>query len=199
MTNDDDRRGPAGKAAIDEIGERLKELFGGVFGAFQAKGGTDAAEGRVETEKGPIKTEMGWKVTLGGMELSGSNLDELREKAPYRPGRHPGARRARAGASAGRRPLREKSEPDAAPAPRAAHVEVFDELDAVIVTAELPGVAADDVSLDLSGLTLAITAAGARPFAATAALPEGADPTATPEMRLANGVLEVRIPKRAAV
>lgn len=190
----DQERGPSGREAIDEISARLRGLIDGVAAAFKAAEKEGGASGRAESESGGVKTETGWSVRLGGLELGGDSLDGLKERAGApRWGVHPGAARR---ATASRRPAPKKpTEP--APAPRAAHVEVFDEADAVIVTAELPGVVADDVELTLDGAVLKIRAGGARPFAADAALPDDVDPTAEPDMRLANGVLEARLPKRS--
>lgn len=199
MSGDDKK---SGQDAIKELGARLKELLEGVAGAIEGKNAEGGETDKSARSSGPIKTEMGWSVKLGGLELSGDNLADLQSRAPFEPGRHPGAARraSRPRTAAKERPSKAKSatQPDAAPAPRNAHVEIFDELDAVIVTAELPGVAAEDVALDLQGERLEIRAEGPRPFRAEAELPKSFNAAADPEMRLANGVLEIRIPKASA-
>lgn len=214
--NGDGGRGPTGREAIDEIGDRLRDLLAGVKSALgqraeaeddaKAQDGARAQGGAAE--KGSVKVETGWSIKLGGLELNGDSLEALKaaaERAADDPNAdgaadgdrrswraaHPAARRRRAA-----RPFRAARAEAPKPAPRAAHVEVFDEAEAVIVTAELPGAAQEDIELSLDGATLSIVAVGARPFKATARLPEGVDPQATPEMRLANGVLEIRLPKR---
>ncbi len=207
-----DDRGPSGREAIDEIGDRLRDLVAGVKAAFRnaEKGASEAADETregggsttIETEKGSVKVEAGWRIKLGGLELSGDAIDALKEKVERaetetRSWRtpHPAARRRRAAQPF--RPKARRAPTAPTPAPRAAHVEVFDEIDAVVVTAELPGVAQDDIELRLEGGNLRICATGDRPFEATAELPAGVDPAAKPDMRLANGVLEIRMPKRA--
>lgn len=191
---------PTDAAALSAIGERLTELLEGVKAALQnqnaqSKTSDGSSEPGGDAASGPIKTEMGWRVRLGGLEFDGAARGDARPGGALRPRRRSAGQRSRSRAAPSARAAHAETPK---PAPRAAHVEVFDEADALVVTAELPGVAASDVSLDLQGAELHIRADGARPFQATAALPDGFDPAAEPSMRLSNGVLEVRIPKSAA-
>lgn len=213
-------RGPGERDGLEELGDRLRDLLDGVKSAFQnadaarQQARDSAADGDAGDKK--IKVETGWSIKLGGLELNGESFEKFKETAeamqnaaeergqPTSRGwqsAHPGARRRRA-ETPRRTPSKAKPtaaapQPEPKPAPRAAHVEVFDEADAVIITAELPGARQEDIELKLDDGVLEIKATGTKPFLATAELPDGVDPTATPEMRLANGVLEIRIAKRA--
>ncbi|TCT02262.1 Hsp20/alpha crystallin family protein [Aquabacter spiritensis] len=73
-------------------------------------------------------------------------------------------------------------------------VDVFDEADAVIVTAEIPGVAEEEISLSLEGAHLLLATTGRHRYAKDVALPDGIDP-ASLERSHRNGILQVKFKK----
>lgn len=159
----------------------------------------------IEGSNGPIDAKVGWRVrTLEG--LSGDDGPRFAPRSAPSKSSATSRRPAAAGGRANKSPNADKTGPtqteqaqaEAQPAPRTALVDVFDEADCVVVTAELPGVAADDIALELDGAVLKIRAGGVRRFEADAALPTDVVADQTPDLRLSNGVLEVRLAKAAA-
>lgn len=73
-------------------------------------------------------------------------------------------------------------------------VDVFDEADTVVVTAELPGVSEEEISLSVVGANLVLTTTGRHRYAKDVALPEGID-TASLERSHRNGILQVKFKK----
>ena len=73
-------------------------------------------------------------------------------------------------------------------------VDVFDEGDALLVVAELPGVAKKEIKVELNGDVLALSTTGSRKYAKEVLLPH---PATEEEMTITvhNGVLEVRLRK----
>ena len=73
-------------------------------------------------------------------------------------------------------------------------VDVFDEGDALLVVAELPGVAKKEIKVELNGDVLALSTTGSRKYAKEVLLPH---PATEEEMTVTvhNGVLEVRLRK----
>ncbi|WP_454916592.1 Hsp20/alpha crystallin family protein [Xanthobacter sediminis] len=73
-------------------------------------------------------------------------------------------------------------------------VDVFDEADEVIVTAEIPGVAESEITLSLEGQNLALATTGRHRYAKTIALPANIVP-ASLERSHRNGILQVKLRK----
>lgn len=73
-------------------------------------------------------------------------------------------------------------------------VDVFDEGDEVLVTAELPGVAEDEITLSLVDGHLALKTTGRHLYAKDIALPEGIDPASLSRSHR-NGILQVKLRK----
>ena len=75
-------------------------------------------------------------------------------------------------------------------------VDVFDEGDAVLVVAEMPGVSIKDIVIDVKGdvLSISSTEAAPRKYAKEVLLPAGVD-VASQKSTLKNGVLELRFRK----
>lgn len=75
-------------------------------------------------------------------------------------------------------------------------VDVFDEAEAVVVVAELPGVAEQDISVELSGRQLRLRSAdGERKYDKTLTLPTDVD-EARRTLQYTNGILKVTYPKK---
>lgn len=185
----DDKR--KGLDALNEIGARLGDLFGNVRTALDevAKAAAQAAEkgsqsdaeaGRaeaggqdvtIETPAGPIHAKAGWSVRVGGLAGGADAGDDFSSD-----------------------PIKKRAEKAAAPAMRDCRAEVFEEEDAWIMTAELPGVREDELSVTVGDGVLRFATTGDRRFAHQAPVADGFD-TAKIETRLANGILEIRIPK----
>lgn len=73
-------------------------------------------------------------------------------------------------------------------------VDVFDEGDAVLMVAELPGVAESDVQIEVREDVLSLSTAAGRKYATEVRLPSRVDP-ATMKTVYKNGILEVRFRK----
>lgn len=73
-------------------------------------------------------------------------------------------------------------------------VDVFDEDDEVIVTAEIPGVAESEISLSLEENRLSLSTTGRHLYAKTVTLPGTIDP-ASLERSHRNGILQVKLRK----
>lgn len=171
--------GPTGLEALGAIGARLGEILGAVETTLKTAGetarrgeaGDDGETTRdftIDSEKGPLKAKMSWRVRVGDLARSGGGAsDDAGERAEVR---------------------REES----AKPPREPLVDVFVEDDHVLVTAELPGVSAKDVTLTRDGSTLVIETAGATRFRAAIDLPATVPADATPSKALRNGILELR-------
>lgn len=73
-------------------------------------------------------------------------------------------------------------------------VDVFDEGESVLVVAELPGVAEEDIAVEVKEDVLSLETRGDRKYAKEVLLPERVDP-ATMKKACKNGVLELRLNK----
>ncbi|MFY8151175.1 MAG: hypothetical protein ACOVOI_03705 [Hyphomicrobiales bacterium] len=165
--------GPTGLDAINEISSRLGDLLGAVQSTIEKAGekgasGENQREFSFDTEKGPLKATMGWRMKVGGLAGgSASSAGDAGERAEVKK-------------ASTDKPLREPL------------VDVFVEPDHVLVTAELPGVSAKDVSVHFKDTVLVIETSGANRFRADVTLPETVDRTASPAKALRNGILELR-------
>lgn len=172
-----------GREALDEMETRLGDIASALKTAFGAV--VDAAEKGVD-RSGAMDFDGGRGRASFGVRVGGLNA---RARSAPQAGRDP-AEPIRTGSGASSKPSAEPSEDDRAPL-----VDVYDEADAFVLTAELPGVADGDVDVQVvvgEGLVLQTT--GARRFRHVAELPGGLDAGALTS-RLVNGILEIRIPK----
>lgn len=195
--DDDDLKGPE---ALREIGLRLGGLFAGLRDVFDAaakqapsagaeRAGGGGAEGagahdgaeevEIQTTKGPVTAKVSYGVRMSGLFGGDDTLETAMRRAKGRPA----PRTA-----------------DAAPEPRRAEIELFEEADTLVAAAELPGVAPGELQIEIEGAVLRLRTTGARRFAAEA---EIAMETARRldarklETRLTNGVAEIRIPLKS--
>jgi HSP20 family molecular chaperone IbpA len=165
------------KAASDiELG------FGGLLGALNDAFGDivskleDGASGAAErtmsfdTEKGPVRAQAGIRVRMGGMDVDAA--------APQPVNRN-----------------RVKPTPPAT-APRPLEYDVFEQDGAWILTADVPGVTQDDLSLSSEGTTLSIKTVGTRIYEAAINLEAPFDADAI-KTTLTNGILTLEIKKKA--
>ncbi len=181
---------PKGAEAAEEIRNRLGGLanelntaLGAIADLIQNADKTGETQGATTTYESPdgrIKASAGVQVRVGGLAAPSSILRNTGAGADTRP------------ASAA------KSTADAeAEAPREPLVDIYDEADAWVLTAELPGVEADQLSLAITDEEVVLETLGARRFRHAAPLPAGVD-AARATHQLRNGVLEIRLPKPGA-
>jgi len=129
----------------------------------------------INTPRGPMTGVAGYSVRMGG--LGGHGGDDAGDgplDAEYKPAR--------------RKPAPES----ATDTPREPLVDIYEEDTRLLVTAELPGVVLDDVSVTLEGRRLLIETAGKRPFRTERDLPFTVDPHSM-KTSLFNGILEITV------
>jgi HSP20 family protein len=173
MGSDRSDNGPKGRDAIEEIARRLGGLVETVQDAI--KSGADSGEGgrdfKIDTPLGPLsgRYSMSVKSAVGG-SLSSA----------------PGSVR--------RKPA---EEPAANPTAREPMIDAFDEADAVVVTADISGLRLEDVVVRCEPGHLVLKINGAAPFTRRLAFPM-LTPEHSPRVRMANGILEIRVNKELA-
>jgi HSP20 family protein len=173
MSNDRFDKGPKGRDAIDEIARRL----GGIVETVQdvLKSGGNTGEGgrdfKIDTPLGPLsgRYSMSVKSAVGGSRAS-----------PH--------------STARRKPA---EEPAANPTAREPMIDAFDEPDAVVVTADIPGLRLEDVFISCEPGQLVLKISGAAPFTRHIPFPM-LTPEHSPRVRMANGILEIRVNKDLA-
>jgi HSP20 family protein len=75
-------------------------------------------------------------------------------------------------------------------------IDIFDEDDAILLVAELPGVADDEITIDIQGDVFALETTGERRYAREVLLPAPVNP-ASIQRTYRNGILEVRLTRAA--
>ena len=173
------------KQAAQDIDVGLNSLFGALGDAIgdmvsRLEDGNSGAVTRdhvIETDKGPLRAHAGIRVQMGGLGAARSTGDTVQAK-PVNPSRPKPARTPAATA----KPL---------------EYDVFEDQNAWIFTADLPGVAQGDLSLASYGTRLDVTTSGARLYEAQVELGKPFDLDGI-ETRLHNGVLTLNIPKPEA-
>lgn len=169
--------------AVPDIGAALRSLYD-QFSATMQSLGAEAANGQTQTGEIPLgpdgrgRAVFGYTVRVG---LDGVRAEPFGDAPPA-----PGAARA-AGTPKQARPA------------RAPITDVFEEGDYLRIVAELPGASADAVRCTLreDGLALQIETASPPLYAKTVALP-AAGAAESLQQSCANGILEVRLARRAA-
>lgn len=158
--------GPKGREAIEEIEARLGELFGKLGESLGALSSGARRDGEADA---PVRVHSDVRIRLGGLDAD----TVAPEDAPA--------------------PEAEAAAPAASPAPRAPACEVRDADGAWVLTAELPGASAEDITVSVDTGRLTLTAGGARSYRAELPFPDHAD-AGRIDWRLANGILELRAP-----
>jgi len=171
MSNDRSDKGPKGRDAIDEIARRLGDIVDSVQGAIKSGGtGEGGRDFSIDTPMGPLSGRYGVTVK--------SALGGSRPSRPATP----------------RKPAEDAS---ASPSAREPLIEAFDEPDAVVVTADIPGLRLEHVSATCEAGALVLKIGGDAAF--TKRLPFAAlTPAHSPWLRITNGILEIRIVKDLA-
>lgn len=194
--DDDDLKG---KAALDEMSKRLGGLFDGVKGVIDAA--ADMAEKAKSSETGgserahddPKAPKVDVSVRVGG--LAAGRPGTYANLAERRAGRGRGGRAAGDG-QGWERARAADAEPEE-PALREVEIELSEDDAALTVVAELPGATPESLAITLSEGVLRLEAAGATQRFRGEARPASAETLDmdASESRLANGVLELRIPR----
>lgn len=173
-------KGPTGLDAISEITKRLGDLADHMKTAFEE--GADAAQEQqanagshqrtftINTPRGPLTGVAGYSFRMGGLGEAADGSSEVMDHE------YQAQRPAKPQQSEPREPL----------------VDTYVEDREIIVTAELPGVDLDDVSVGLEGQDLSIETTSGRAFKKALILSEPVDPTSL-RTSLRNGILEVRL------
>lgn len=170
------------KKSFQTAAKQIDEGLGGLFGALNEALGEmvarleDGTSGAVErdltfdTEKGPVRAQAGVRLRMGGMDVNTATS----APKPVNPGRT------------------KPKAPD--PVPRTLSYDIFEDEDAWVLTADLPGVSRKDVQLTAEKTRLQIKTNGARQYAGSVDLETTFDvESITPTLR--NGILTLRIPK----
>lgn len=191
-----------GAEAFEKMEQRLSHVMGALKGAFaqivdlaqKAEQASDhtasrtASSGDPNASGGPI-VRSGLTVRVGG--LSAPSALTGRERAADR-----------AADRAERVKPDTPTPPPASPSPqmdtpREPMIDVFNETKAYVVTVELPGVDANDLSVSITDEGLVLETTGGRSFRAVTPIPAGVNTHAISHA-LRNGILEIRLPKTDA-
>lgn len=182
----DKRRSTFGKkgaeidTGLDGLFSALGQAIGEIAGKLEdGKSGSIARDHVFETAKGPMRAHAGIRLRMGGMDV------ETRSA----PSPQPVNRASQARQS-------QNTEPPAPPAPTPLSYDLFEQDDAWILTADMPGVARKELTMDRSGSKLVLTTNGKRQYSAEIALSADfeVDQITT---TLRNGILALTIPKVA--
>jgi HSP20 family molecular chaperone IbpA len=178
----------SGLEALTEIGRRLSGLGAQVKDAVQdAQANASTQQSGTNSEKRfTINTPSGPVEGVSQMSFRVGSLSDRMSSA-------------KSGSSTGSSGMATRAERATKPAPnvdgsREPLVDCFDEGATLVVTAELPGVSADQVTVSIEGDTLLIEANGNRLYRARQALSTEVDKT-TLSYELRNGILEARVAK----
>lgn len=158
--------GPSGFDALTEIDARLGELGRALRSALDA-----ASSGQSKTTEwssGDGSVQAGIQVRIGGIQSS----------------------QAKPSAS----PRRKETAKEPSKSVRTPIAEIEDGEDAWTLTVELPGVSVHEIEPKIGDGTLTVVTTGDRQYQVNAPLPDGLAET-TPELRLTNGILEIRFQK----
>lgn len=173
------KRTKTGHRASADITEGLNGLLGALNEALgdmmtRLDDGTSGSVERnhtFQTPKGPVRAQAGVRVRMGGFDAGGT---PQQEPQPINPDRT-----APAPAHSG---------------PRTVPCDVIEAADHWTITADLPGIAEDEVTVTLDGSTLTITAKGRRHYRATCTL-GGPGVVGEDAVTLHNGILTLTVQK----
>jgi HSP20 family molecular chaperone IbpA len=179
-----------GLEALTEIGRRLSGL------GAQVKDAVQDAHANVAGQQGDTSSEKRFTINtphgpVEGVSQMSFRVGSLTDRMPSQRGQ----------SSASASGIAARAERTAKPAPnvdgtREPLVDCFDEGATLVVTAELPGVSADHITVSIDGDSLVIEAKGSRLYRTRQVLSAAVDPkTLTYELR--NGILEARVAKLA--
>lgn len=168
------------KGAAQDIDAGLNGLLGALGDAIgdmvtrleEGNAGSVMRDHVFETDKGPIRAHAGVRLRMGGLDVG------TPAAAPPKPVN----------------PNRATSESSAPQATRSLEYDLFEDADAWIFTADLPGVGGNEVDLEEDGSVLHLKTTGTRLFEAQIDLEQAYDFEGI-KRRVHNGVLTLNIPK----
>ena len=170
------------KQAAQEIDTGLNSLFGALGEAIgemvsrleDGKTGAVTRDHVIDTDKGPVRAQAGIRIQMGGLDGARTNT-QVDASRPINPTREP--------------------PPQQQPAQtRALEYDLFEESEAWVFTADLPGVSSDELVLTRDREHLTLSTTGRRKFQARVDLGQSFDVDGI-DTRLRNGVLTLIIPK----
>lgn len=175
-----DRKGQSGREALEDIEARLGDLFGTLGNALSSV--IDMAndprmmdghgiEKSFDVSNGPVRAGSSIRVRVGGLSKSTRTAERDVKKPLNQPRSQP----------------HEKAQPSV----REPIVDTLIDEGSWVLTAEMPGIPADAVTLEVTGSLLQITAEGAQVFRTQVEIPDGLDPDSL-EHAVTNGILELR-------
>jgi HSP20 family molecular chaperone IbpA len=169
-------RGPIGLDAFTEISKRLGDLAEHLKGALESEPGDGGERSgqrtfEVNTPKGPLTGVASYSVRVGGKTFEDAGGGKFKSE-----------------------PAARKPAPRDVETVREPLVDIHDEGERIVVTAELPGIAIEDVSVEIQNRTLVIETHGEKRFRSVATL--SADVVAaTLATSLRNGILQASVEK----
>ncbi len=184
MTEDPKKRPGPGIEGLESNLEALLGSFGKALTAAVSRldEGKGSSDDGFDTTTGPVRATGRMRVRMGGLD-----------SAPAAKGPRP-VNRARTAAPA------TAADPPQTDLPKTARplaYDLFEDDSAWILTADMPGVSADQVALSLEGGTLMLATTGPRRFEARIPQP-CACPLDQVERRLVNGILTLTFPKEGS-
>ena len=163
------------RKTVEEIDLNLGNLFGTLGQALNEavnrldQTGASQSEQSFESSKGPVRAQAGFRVRMGGLDTGAKPKPQ-----PVNPDRA--------------RPASPQ------PSVRELAYDLFEDDDAWILTAEMPGAALQDMTLAIEDGSLLFRADGERPYQAVIPLPVSCT---VPQIKTAlhNGILTLQFPK----
>jgi HSP20 family protein len=181
----DRRPGPTGFDAFAEIGKRLGDLaehLKGVLDSEQSEAGEQSGQRTftIDTPKGPLTGVAGYSVRFGGVNLGGNLGGTSVDNAIKR--------------NSGNGFGSPKTAPTDVETIREPLVDIHDEVTRIVVTAELPGVQIEDVTVQINGRALVIETHSSKRFRSSITLPADVE-ASTLATSLRNGILQATVEK----
>ncbi|MEL6998757.1 MAG: Hsp20/alpha crystallin family protein [Pseudomonadota bacterium] len=175
-----DRKDPSGREALEEIETRLGDLFGTLGTALnsvidlandaESRNG-DGLERSFDVSNGAFRAQSSVRVRVGG--LDGGSARDTRDVS--KPVNQPKSR----------------STQDAKPSAREPVIDTFTDEGYWVLTAEMPGIPEDAVSIKVDGNMLVLKAEGSQSYRTEVNIPPELDPESL-EHAVTNGILEMR-------
>ncbi len=156
-------------ALSDALGDMMARLDEGAAGSFER-------QHTFETPKGPVRAQAGVRVRMGGHDVTQPRPKQLQPINPDRAAASPAP------------PPREKEVP----------CDIIETEDRWTITADVPGIAAEDVTITYEDDTIEIVANGRRRYRARCTL-DAPGVMGEKAMTLHNGILTLVIVKEAAI
>lgn len=172
------KKGEQIDAGLDSLFSALGQAIGEIASKLEdGKSGTIARDHVFETDKGPMRAHAGIRLRMGGMDVDTSSA-----AAPKPVNRPPRTERA------------ETTKPPAAAAPVALSYDLFEQDEAWILTADMPGVDLEELTLSQVGSDLVLMTSGKRKYTAEIQVSDAFD-VGQITTTLRNGILALTIPK----